>query len=145
MPFGLANTPSTFQAYINKALGDLVDSICVIYLDDILIYSRNKQEYIEHIKQVLQWLHEYRLYAKASKCKFHMNHIEFLGFIITPAGIVMDPVHVKVIKEWPELESYRDIQVFLGFMNLYRHFIWNFSQLACVLNVHMLQASQPPQ
>jgi hypothetical protein len=54
MPFGLANTPSTFQAYINKVLGDLVDSVCIIYLDDILIYSRNKQEYIEHVKQVLQ-------------------------------------------------------------------------------------------
>jgi hypothetical protein len=73
-----------------------------------------------------------------------MNHVEFLGFIVTPAGIVMDPVRVKAIEEWPELESYRDIQVFLGFVNFYRRFIWNFSQLACMLNVHMSQALWPP-
>jgi hypothetical protein len=84
------------------------------------------------------------LYAKASKCKFHTNYVEFLGFIITPAGIVMDPVRMKAIEEWPEPESYRDIQVFLGFMNFYHYFIWNFSQLACVLNAHILQASRPP-
>jgi hypothetical protein len=123
MPFSLANTPSTFQAYINKALGDLVDSVCIVYLDDILIYSRNEQEHVEHVKQVLRRLREHRLYAKASKCKFHTNHVEFLGFIVTPAGVVMDPIRVKAIEEWPELESYRDIQVFLGFVNFYRHFI----------------------
>jgi hypothetical protein len=77
------------------------------------------------------------LYAKASKCKFHTDHVKFLGFIVMPAGIVMDPIHVKAIEEWPKLESYRDIQVFLGFVNFYCRFIWNFLQLACVLNAHM--------
>jgi hypothetical protein len=123
MPFSLANALSTFQAYINKALGDLVNSVCIVYLDDILIYSRNEQEHIEHIKQVLQRPRKHRLYAKASKCKFYTDYVEFLGFIVTPAGIVMDPVHMKAIEEWPEPESYRDIQVFLGFVNFYHRFI----------------------
>jgi hypothetical protein len=99
MLFGLANALSTFQAYINKALGDLVDSVWIIYLDDILIYSRNEQEYVEYIKQVLRQLCKHGLYAKVSKCKFHTNYIEFLGFIVIPAGIIMDPVRMKVIKE----------------------------------------------
>jgi hypothetical protein len=83
----------------------------------------DEQEHVKHIKQVLQQLHEHRLYAKTCKCKFYTNHVEFLGFIIIPAGIIMDPIHVKAIEEWPKLESYRDIQVFLEFMNFYRHFI----------------------
>ncbi|OQD64946.1 hypothetical protein PENANT_c409G07288, partial [Penicillium antarcticum] len=83
MPFGLANTPATFQAYINRALCDLLDQFCVVYLDDILIFSQNEEEHVEHVREVFRRLRTYRLYAKRSKCRFHTDSVTFLGFVIT--------------------------------------------------------------
>ena len=95
MPFGLANAPATFQHYIHNAMGELLDTICVVYLDDILIYSKDESKHVDHVKAVLQRLRDWGLYAKPSKCKFHTKHVEFLGYIITPEGVVMDPVRTK--------------------------------------------------
>ncbi|TKA33188.1 hypothetical protein B0A50_00741 [Salinomyces thailandicus] len=134
MPFGLANAPASFQSYIYKALGGLLDNICVVYLDDILIYSDNEEEHIEHVRMVLERLRDWKLYAKRSKCTFHTKTVEFLGFIISPRGIHMDPARVQAIAEWPEPKAYRDIQVFLGFANFYRRFIHNYSLIARPLN-----------
>ncbi|OQD63305.1 hypothetical protein PENANT_c470G05598, partial [Penicillium antarcticum] len=86
MPFGLANTPATFQAYINRALCDLLDQFCVVYLDDILIFSQNEEEHVEHVREVFRRLRTYRLYAKRSKCRFHTDSVTFLGFVITLEG-----------------------------------------------------------
>jgi hypothetical protein len=80
-----------FQNYIHKALGALVDDICVVYLDDILIYSENKEQHAKHVRQVLERLQQWGLYAKLSKCEFHTRYIEFLGFIVTSSGVMMDP------------------------------------------------------
>lgn len=134
MPFGLANAPATFQAYINRALGGLVDSICVVYLDDILIYSRNTDAHVEHVKRVLECLRQWSLYANPLKCEFHTDSVEFLGYIVTPNGVVMDANRVRTISEWPLPESYRDIQVFLGFTGFYRRFVWGYSVIARPLN-----------
>ena len=82
MPFGLANAPATFQSYIHKALSDLLDTCCIVYLDDILIYSRTEAEHIQHVRMVLGRLWKYQLFCKASKCKFHTDTVNFLGFII---------------------------------------------------------------
>jgi hypothetical protein len=92
IPFGLANTPTTFQGYIHRALGNLLDTIYIMYLDDIPIYSRDESKHVEYVKAVLHRLQEAGLYAKPSKYSFYTKHIEFLGFIITPNGIVIDPV-----------------------------------------------------
>jgi hypothetical protein len=134
MPFGLANAPATFQSYIHKAMGSLVDSVCVVYLDDILIYSKDQETHVHHVRQVLQRLREWGLYAKLSKCEFHTNKVEFLGFVVTPEGIVMDPERVRAIQEWPTPRTFRDVQVFLGFANFYRRFVWGYSQIARPLN-----------
>ncbi|KAF4539175.1 Reverse transcriptase domain protein [Lasiodiplodia theobromae] len=144
MPFGLANAPATFQSYIHRAMGGLLDHICVVYLDDILIYSENEKDHVQHVNSVLQRLGEWGLYAKLSKCVFHTKTVEFLGFVVTPEGIVMDPERVKAIQEWPTPESYRDVQVFLGFANFYRRFIWNYSEIARPLNDLLRSAARDP-
>jgi len=109
MPFSLTNAPITFQSYIYKALETLVDTIYVVYLDNILIYLNNEDKHVEHIKQVLRQLRAWGLYTKLLKYIFYTKNVEFLGFIITPRGIIMNPNRVKAIKGWPEPKSYRDI------------------------------------
>ena len=130
MPFGLTNAPATFQSYINRALRGLVDDFCVVYLDDILIFSRSQEEHDGHIAEVLQRLREHELYAQPGKCSFYQEEIEFLGFVINSKGVKMDPVRVNTIKEWKPPSTYRDLQVFLGFCNFYRRFIKDFSNIA---------------
>ena len=137
MPFSLTNAPIPFQSYIYKALETLVDTIYIVYLDDILIYLNNKDKHIKHVKQVLRQLRAQGLYAKLLKYIFYTKNVEFLGFIITPRGIIMDPTRVKAIKEWPKPKSYRDIQVFLSFANFHRRFIWNYLDTAYPLYAYL--------
>ena len=99
IPFGLANAPAIFQAYINKALVGLVDVVCVIYLDDILIYSNSEEEHWDHIRQVLQRLRRYQLFVNLKKCDFDIERLEFLGFIVFTEGIEIDPERVAFIRE----------------------------------------------
>ena len=96
---GLTNAPATFQAYINKALQGLVDDFCIVYLDDILIFSKTKEEHDQHLQQICQRLRDAELYAKPSKCQFYQQEIKFLGFIISTQGIHMDPKCIHMIKE----------------------------------------------
>ena len=91
LPFGLSNAPTTFQAYINQALIGLVDVTCVIYLDDILIYSADLAQHEADMKAVLERLRQHRLYTKLQKCEFSTNKVEFLGFIINTKRVSMDP------------------------------------------------------
>jgi hypothetical protein len=130
MPFGLTNAPATFQAYINRALTGLIDDFCIVYLDDILIYSQTREEHTSHILQVLDRLEQSHLFVKQSKCVFYQDRVDFLGFIIDREGISMDPDRVKAVQEWPTPESVHDIQVFLGFANFYRRFISGYSRIA---------------
>lgn len=119
MLFGLVNTPATFQAYINHVLSDLLDVCAVAYLDDILIYSANVADHVQHVCQIFEQLRKYWLYAKMSKCRFHVDTVNFLGFMVNPKGIFMEESWVQSIKDWPEPTCIRDIQVFLGFANFY--------------------------
>ena len=100
VPMGLMNTPAIFQAYINKALCSLVDDFCIVYLDDILVFSRTKEEHNRHLQQVYEWLRQSELYAKPSKCQFYQKELKFLGFIIGTKGIYINPQWVQTIKEW---------------------------------------------
>ena len=129
MPFGLTNAPVTFQAYVNEALAGLLDIICVAFMDDICIYSDSREEHEHHVRQVLDRLRTYGLYCKLSKCEFSIEEITFLGYVVGVAGVSMDPRKVQTILEWPIPESYRDIQVFLGFANFYRRFISHYSKV----------------
>jgi hypothetical protein len=127
MPFGLTNAPATFQAYINEALMGLLDLIAVAYMDDIMIYSFEREEHAEHVRKVLRRLRKYGLFAKLSKCEFSTTSVDFLGFRISTAGVSMDPSRVQAIEDWPAPTSFREIQVFLGFANFYRGFIVYYS------------------
>ena len=86
MPFSLTNAPAAFQRFMNDIFSDLLDVCVVIYLDDILIYSNNMSEHHWHVKEVLKCLHKASLYAKAEKCEFHSESVEYLGYILSPSG-----------------------------------------------------------
>lgn len=120
MPFGLTGAPATFQRYINDAFRDLLDLFCSAYLDDILIYSRTREEHTEHIRAVLQRLREAGLYAKASKCEFYCSETKFLGLIVGRDGVRMDPAKVETVRQWPTPTCLTDVQAFIGFGNFYR-------------------------
>ena len=129
MPFGLCNAPSTFQRFINDIFRDMVDVFIVVYLDDILIFSRNASDHERHVKQVLERLRQHQLYAKAEKCEFHKDSVEFLGYQITTTGITMVQNKVDSLLSWPTPTNVKELQSFLGFANFYRRFIWKYSTL----------------
>ncbi|UTT90603.1 hypothetical protein NDA17_003647 [Ustilago hordei] len=130
MPFGLANAPAHFQSFINDIFRDIIGVYVVVYLDDFLIFSDTEEVHVKHVTEVLTRLRSNRLFAKLSKCEFHTKTVEFLGYIIKPTGIEMDPEKVHTVKEWPMPESIHDIQRFLGFANFYRRFIAHFARIA---------------
>jgi RNase H-like domain found in reverse transcriptase/Reverse transcriptase (RNA-dependent DNA polymerase)/Integrase zinc binding domain/Chromo (CHRromatin Organisation MOdifier) domain len=129
MPFGLTNAPATFQHFMNDTLRNFLDDFCVVYLDDILVYSQTMDDHRSHVRQILDRLREARLYAKLEKCCFHVEEVEFLGYIISSKGIRMDPAKISSITSWPIPRSVHDIQVFIGFANFYRRFIFNYSNV----------------
>src|SRR5260370_17960890 len=102
MPFRLSNAPAAFQCFINEVLGKLCDICTIRYLDDILIYSDGLKEHHLHISKILCHLWDASLYANPKKCVFHMDTVEYLGFILSPEGLQMDPSKVDTIQSWPE-------------------------------------------
>ncbi|RAL60401.1 hypothetical protein DID88_000176 [Monilinia fructigena] len=134
MPFGLCNAPASFQNYINHVLFDLLDKNCTAYLDDILIYSENVTDHRKQVREVVQRLIDAGLQIDIDKCEFETKRTKYLGLIITPGGIEMDPDKVKTILEWKSLTKLKDLQRFLGFANFYRRFIRNFSKITEPLN-----------
>lgn len=133
MPFGLTNAPASFQNLINDVLHDYLDLFVIVYLDDILIFSKTHEEHVHHVKQVLQRLRDHSLWAKAEKCEFFKHSVDFLGYIVSDKGISMDPKKVDTITSWPIPRTIRDIQSFLGFANFYRRFIKNYSKVTSPL------------
>ena len=129
IPFGLTNAPATFQRFITDVLREYMDVTCVIYLDDILIFSENEEKHIKHIKQILAKLQEAKLYAKLSKYQFSGKKTEFLEYIIELDGITTDPRKVQAIVEWDTPRNIKDVQSFLGFANFYRRFIKKYSKI----------------
>ena len=133
MLFGLTNAPTAFQRFMNDTFSDLLDVCVVIYLDNILIYSNNMSEHHRHVKEVLKCLCKAGLYAKAEKCKFHSESVEYLGYILSPSGLTMSDDKVKIIQDWPEPKKVKDIQSFLRFANFYHQFIFNYSDIVIPL------------
>ena len=133
MPFSLTNASTAFQQFINDIFSDLLDVCVMIYLDDILIYLNNMSKHHQHIKQVLKCLCKADLYAKAEKCEFHFESVEYLRYILSPSGLIISNDKVKIIQDWPEPKKVKDIQSFLGFANFYRWFIFNYSDIVIPL------------
>ncbi|CEH14709.1 retrotransposon nucleocapsid protein [Ceraceosorus bombacis] len=133
MPFGLCNAPSTFQALMNYVFWDMLDITVLIYLDDILIYTGEGVDHDAVVQTVLGRLREYRLFAKASKCEFDVEEVEYLGFLASTKGVRMDPKRVQTMNDWPAPRNVHQLQVFLGYANYYRRFIPAYSRVIAPL------------
>ena len=130
MNFGLSNAPACFQHFINDIFRDILDVYVVVYLDDILIYSSSLSEHVGHVREVLSRLMKHRLYVKLEKSEFHVDRVEFLGFIVSTSGVSMDSRKVKAILDWPMPVTVKGLQRFIGFANFYRRFVPFFSMIA---------------
>ncbi|KAK3512423.1 hypothetical protein QTP70_009845 [Hemibagrus guttatus] len=130
MPYGLVNVPSVFQDFIHKVLREFLHKFVLVYIDDILIYSRSLAKHRHHIAEVLKCLREFQLFLKAKKCSFHQPSVQFLGYNIDSSGIQMDEGKVTAIKDWPTPTTVKELQRFLGFANFYRRFIQNYSSIS---------------
>jgi len=135
MFFGLCNFPGTFQNMMNDIFQDMLDKgWIVIYMDDILIFLADPEEHRKWTLQVLERLREHDLYLKAEKCKFDVQEVEFLGLIVKPDQLTMDPMKLTGIREWLAPTTVKGVRSFLGFGNFYQQFIGHFTELARPLN-----------
>ncbi|GJV87490.1 putative reverse transcriptase domain-containing protein [Tanacetum coccineum] len=130
MPFGLTNAPAVFMDLMNRVCKPYLDKFVIVFIDDILIYSKNKQEHEEHLKLILELLKKEELYAKFSKCEFWIPKVQFLGHVIDSEGIHVDPAKIESIKDWTSPKSPTEIRQFLGLVGYYRRFIEGFSKIA---------------
>ncbi|GJV34473.1 putative reverse transcriptase domain-containing protein [Tanacetum coccineum] len=130
MPFGLTNAPAVFMDLMNRVCKPYLDKFVIVFIDDILIYSKNKQEHEEHLKLILELLKKEELYAKFSKCEFWIPKVQFLGHVIDSQGIHVDPAKIESIKDWASPKSPTEIRQFLGLAGYYRRFIKGFSKIA---------------
>ena len=130
MPFGLVNAPATFQRLMQTCLGDLHLTCCLIYLDDVIVFSNTPDEHLRRLEQVFDRLKQAGLKLKPSKCFFFQPQLTYLGHIVSKEGIATDPGKTKAAREWPTPVTAKDVQSFLGFVGYYRKFIYQFSQVA---------------
>ena len=128
MPFGICNAPSVFQQWINEALMEYIDMCCIVYLDDVLIYSKDLQQQRQDVSNILEGIQISGMKVKPSKREFHNEETEYFGFIINQEGIKTDPVKRQAIWDWKTPKNKTDIQSFLRFCNFYRRFIVGFSR-----------------
>jgi hypothetical protein len=129
MSFGLTNATAHFTYLMNSVFMPELDKFVVVFIDDILIYSKNKEEHTQHLRIVLTRLREHQLYAKFSKCAFWLEEIQFLGHVLSAKGIAVDPSKVKDILEWKPPTTVHEVRSFLGLAGYYRRFIPDFSKL----------------
>ena len=123
MPFGLCNAPSAFQAFINKVLFSLIDTCIIVYLDNILIFSENKEDHEKHLKALFSKLLKNQLFCKISKCRFFCNKVDFLGYTISASGVSIAEDKLKAIKNYLTPKNRREVRGFLGLANFSRRFI----------------------
>jgi len=141
MPFGLVNAPATFQAMMNKILGEFLDHGGVVYLDDILIYSESEEEHIELVKKVLAKLEEHQVALSVTKSVFHVESLEFLEYIVGIDGVTMSERKVGSVMNWRAPRSVKEVQIFIDFANFYRWFIKDFSKI-CTPITEILQGDK---
>ena len=142
MPFDLTNAPATFQSFVNKILTERLDLSVIVYLDDIVIYSKNETQHVENVKWILSRLREHKLFLNMKKCKFFKDSIEFLNFIVSPKGVQMQQDKIETIQNWPAPRNVSEILGFLGLCNFYRRFIKNFSKLTLPLTSMLKKSAE---
>ena len=134
MPFGLTNAPATFQGLMESCLGELHLNWCIIYLDDIIVFSQTPEEHVHRLKAVFNKLRTAGLKLKPSKCDLFKKEIKYLGHVVSNEGVSTDPDKIKSVTEWPQPTTVTELRSFLGFVSYYRRFIPNFSKVAKPLN-----------
>src|SRR5688572_30227604 len=133
MPFGLCNAPATFQRLMDIVLSGLNFEICLVYLDDVIIFGKTPEQHLDRLEQVFQRLRGANLKLKPSKCQLLRRNVCFLGHIVTPDGVAMDPSKITDVVEWPVPQRLRDVRAFLGLCSYYRRFVKDFSTVAAPL------------
>ena len=133
MPFGLTNAPAAFMDLMNRVFRPYLDQFVVVFIDDILVYSKDAQEHEHHLRIVLQTLIENQLFAKLSKCDFWLKEVSFLGHIVSAESIRVDPVKIEAIVNWKPPRNVTEVRSFLGLAGYYRRFVQGFSVIASSL------------
>ena len=134
MPFGLCNAPSTFQRLMDVALSGLHLEVCLVYLDDIIIFSKSVDEHLERLVRVLDRLRSAKLKLKPEKCSLFQRSISFLGHVISAEGVATDPAKTKAVSEWPVPTSVKEVRSFLGLAGYYRRFVRDYASIAAPLH-----------
>ncbi|KAJ0695640.1 putative nucleotidyltransferase, Ribonuclease H [Helianthus annuus] len=129
-PFGLTNAPAVFMDLMNRVCKPYLDKFVIVFIDDILIYSRTKEEHEQHLRTILELLKKEKLYAKFSKCEFWIREVQFLGHVVNEKGIHVDPSKIEAIRNWEAPKTPTEVRQFLGLAGYYRRFIENFSKIA---------------
>ncbi|KAL0537046.1 hypothetical protein IC582_026014 [Cucumis melo] len=130
MPFGLTNAPAVFMDLMNRIFHQYLDQFVIVFIDDILVYSVDREFHKEHLRIVLQTLRDKQLYAKFSKCEFWLEQVVFLGHVVSAKGVSVDPQKVEAVVNWERPASATEVRSFLGLARYYSRFIEDFSRLA---------------
>ena len=131
--FGLTNTPAAFMDLMNRVFVKYLDKFIIVFIDDILVYSKTPEEHEEHLRVTLQLLRDSKLYAKFSKCDFWLSEVHFLGHVVSKEGVSVDPAKVEAVSKWAAPTSVTEIRSFLGLAGYYRRFVEGFSKIAALL------------
>ena len=130
MPFGLTNAPAAFMDLMNRVFEDYLDKFVIVFIDDILIYSRSREEHAQHLRSVLQRLQSKKLYAKFKKCEFWLDKVVFLGHVVSKEGIAVDPTKIEAVTNWQRPKNVTEVRSFLGLAGYYRRFVEGFAKIA---------------
>ena len=130
MSFGLTNAPAAFMELMNRVFHDYLDKFIIVFIDDILVYSKTREDHETHLRLALERLQSEKLYAKFSKCEFWLDRVMFLGHIVSEEGVAVDPAKIEAIINWKQPKTVTEIRSFLGLAGCYRRFVEAFARLA---------------
>ena len=133
LPMGLCNAPATFQTLMNEVFYDYIDKFVVVYLDDLLIFSKTPEEHLRHLELVLSRLEREHLFAALKKCQFMTDETKFLGLVVGRHGVRVNPEKVATLRDWPRPKTLTEVRSFIGLLQFSRRFIKGFSEIAAPL------------
>lgn len=133
MAFGLTNAPAAFMDLMNRVFKQYLDKFVIVFIDDILIYSKTEEDHKEYLRVSLKILRKEKLYAKFSKCEFWLKEVQFLGHVVNKEGIKVDPAKIEAVTNWERPKTPTEVRSFLGLARYYRRFVQDFSKIAIPL------------